>query len=48
MNEEELDINFEDADLADLDLLIDDGWIDNIEGTGSIQIDLDYLDQDCF
>jgi len=44
MNEEELELNFEDIDLADLDLFIDDGWIDNLENTGSIQIDLDYLD----
>tara|TARA_Y100000296_G_C5047334_1_gene192991 strand:+ start:556 stop:690 length:135 start_codon:yes stop_codon:yes gene_type:complete len=44
MNEEELEIDFEDIDLADLDLLIDDDWISSIEGTGSIQIDLDYLD----
>ena len=44
MNEEELDIDFEDIDLADLDLLVDDSWIDSIEGTGSIQLDLDYLD----
>jgi|TARA_R110000824_G_scaffold70719_7_gene181279 hypothetical protein len=44
MNEEDLEIDFEDIDMRDLDSLVDDSWIDNLENTGSIQIDLDYLD----
>jgi hypothetical protein len=44
MNEEDLEIDFEDIDMRDLDSLIDDSWIDGVESTGIIQIDLDYLD----
>ncbi len=44
MNEEELEIEFEDVDFSELDSYVgDDTWSLNFESTGSTELDIDFF-----